>query len=123
MRRSVQVGSEASAFLGDRSSLRKTEDLISAAVSQDRLVPPDESVQASAPDDQVVAGSQIQMVGVAQQDFGADRLEVLVGYALDRALRPPRHECGSRHAAMRGGHDAAACAAVGVGELKLKDVF
>ena len=49
-------------------------------------------MQAAAPRDQIVAGPQIEMIGVAQQDLGAERLELAVRDALHRALRADRHE-------------------------------
>ena len=72
-------------------------------------------VESAAPRDQVVAGPQIEMVGVAQQDLGADRLEVAVGHALHRALRADRHERRRLHLAVRRRHTPAPGAAVGVG--------
>ena len=35
------------------------------------------NVEAAAPRDQIVAGTQIQVIGIAQQNLGADRLESL----------------------------------------------
>ena len=37
-------------------------------------------------------GLQIQVIGVAEDDLGAEVVEVAVGHGLDRAARPDRHE-------------------------------
>ena len=41
-------------------------------------VPADEAVQAAAPRDQLVAGPQEQVIGVAEDDLGAGLLEIPV---------------------------------------------
>ena len=56
-----------------------------------------------------------------EQDLGAERLEIAVRDALHRALRADRHERRRLDVAVRGRHDAAARAAVGVGDAKAKD--
>ena len=66
--------SEVRALLVDRAPRGEAEHLIAAAVGQDRPRPADEAVQAAAPRDEIVAGPQIQVIGVAQQDLGAERV-------------------------------------------------
>jgi hypothetical protein len=114
VRRAVEVRTKARALLVDGPPRRHTEHLIAAAVGQDRLLPADKRVEPAAPRDQVGTGPQIEMVGVAQQDRGADRFEVAVGQAFHRALRTDRHERRRLHLAMRGRHTPAARAAIGV---------
>ena len=53
-------------------AIGEAEHLVAAAVGEDRSGPADEAVQPAAPRDQVVAGPQIQMIGVAEQDLGAE---------------------------------------------------
>ena len=79
---------EARAALVDRAPLGQAEDLIAAAVGQDRPGPADEAVQPAAPRDQIVAGPQIQVIGVAQQNLRAGALEVAV-----RERPSPRPAC------------------------------
>ena len=50
---------------------------------------------------QLVAGPQGQVVGVAEDDLGADLLEVAVQRGLDRALRADGHERGRLDDAVR----------------------
>src|SRR5262245_30768405 len=54
------------------------------------------------------------MIGVAQDDPGADRFEIAMGDALDRALRADRHERRRLDDAVRRRHHAASRRAVGV---------
>src|SRR5581483_10471225 len=89
-------------LLGDLAALRETEDLIAAAVSEDRPGPADERVQATAAGDQIGAGTEHQVIGVAEDDLRADLFEVSAAHRLDGALRPDRHEGRRRHDAVRG---------------------
>ena len=75
-------------------------------------------MQAATPRDQVVAGPQIEMIGVAQENLGAELLEIAVRDAFHGALRADRHERRRLDVAVRGRHHAAAGAAVGVGDAK-----
>ena len=49
---------------------RRAEDLVAAAVGEERAVPAGEAVQAAELGDQRVAGAQHQVVGVGEQDAG-----------------------------------------------------
>ena len=49
----------------------------------------------------LVAGPQVQVIGVAQNDFGARLLEVLEEHAFYRSLRPDGHERGGTDTAVR----------------------
>ena len=106
--------SELRALLVDRPARGQAEDLIAAAVGQDRFRPADEPVQAAAARDQIVAGPQVQVIGVAQQDLGARSFDIAVRDAFDGALRADRHERRRVDVAVSRRHDAAARAAVGV---------
>jgi hypothetical protein len=114
VRGAVEVRAKVRALLVDGPPRGHTEHLIAAAVSQDRLPPADEGVEPAAARDQVGTGPQIEMVGVAEQDRGADRFEVAVGQAFHRALRTDRHERRRLHLAMRRRHTPAPRAAIGV---------
>ena len=108
------------ALLVDRAPRGQAEDLVAAAVGQDRPRPADERVEAAAPRDEVVAGPQIEMIGVAQENVGAELLEIAVHDALDGALRADRHEGRRLNVAVRGRHHAAAGAAIRVGDAKAR---
>ena len=57
--RAVEVRLEAGALLGDLHERAEAEDLVAAAVGEDRPGPADEAMQAAALGDQVVAGTEI----------------------------------------------------------------
>ena len=61
----------------ERPPVAEAEHLIAAGVGQDRAAPADEAVQPAAPRDQLVAGTQMQVIGVAEEDVGAELLELL----------------------------------------------
>ena len=120
VRRPVEMRSEVRPVLVDRPPRGEAEHLIPAAVGQDRLRPADEPVEPAPAGDEIVAGPQIQVIGVAQQDLGADRFEIAVRDAFHGALRPDRHERRRLDVAVGGGHDAAARAAVRVCHAKVE---
>ena len=68
--------------------------------------------------DHVVARAEVQVVGVAENDLRADGAQLVRVEALDRALRPDRHECRRLHVAVGGTEDAGARGAVGGGDLE-----
>jgi hypothetical protein len=65
------VGAEVDAFVGDRAELRQREDLEAAAVRQDRLVPVHELVETAGGADDLTARTEVQVVGVAEEDLRA----------------------------------------------------
>ena len=95
---------------------REAEHLVAAAVGQDRLVPADESVQAAHARDAIVAGPQIEMVGVAQEDGGAGIDQIAMRHTLHRTLRADRHERRRLDLAVRRDEPASTRASVGVRE-------
>ena len=62
---------KTAACFGDLRAVRQAEDLKAAAVGQNRAVPAHELVQSAQSADQLVAGPQGQMVGVAEHHLGA----------------------------------------------------
>ena len=101
------MGFEGSAFLGDLGEILEAEDLKTAAVGEDGPVPVHEFMQAAEAADQLMAGPDVEMVGVAEDDLGAQLLEVFRGHALDRGLGAHRHEDRGLHRAVQGAHLAA----------------
>ena len=75
MGRSVEVRAEFDPFLGDLTELVEAEDLESAGVGEDGVGPAHETVQASHAADEFVAGTQVKMIGVAEDDAGIELLE------------------------------------------------
>ena len=88
----VEMRSELDAVLVYLPALGEAEDLVAAAVGQDRLVPANELVEAAAARDQLIARPQHQVIGVAENDAGADLLKMLRSQGFNRALGADRHE-------------------------------
>src|SRR5688500_8585646 len=92
---------EIGALLADRAPFGEAEDLEAAAVGQQRLRPANEAMETAAPSDQLVARAQEQVVGVAEDDLGAELLQVAMERGFDRALGAHRHEGRCLHDAVR----------------------
>ena len=114
----VEVRAEVNAVLLDFPTSGETEDLIAAAVGQDRTRPAHEAVQSTATSDEVVTGPEKEVIGVAEDDGGADIFEIAQRHRLDRALRADRHEHGRVDRAMRGGQDSTPGAPIPMSESK-----
>ncbi len=71
MARAVDVGLERDAFFPHASVMGKTEHLKTAAVSQDRPVPPHKGMEPSCGLKDVNSGPEHQVIGVAQNDLSA----------------------------------------------------
>ena len=63
----VEMRLKVGPFLGDDAPLRQAEHLKPAAVGEDRPRPADEAMKAAAPRDELVAGAQQQVIGVAER--------------------------------------------------------
>jgi hypothetical protein len=92
---------ELDAVLRDSPALGETEHLIPATVGQDGSIPSDKPVQASEAPDELITRSEVKVIGVAENDFGAGVLEILEEDPFDGPLRPDRHEGGRVHDTVR----------------------
>ena len=72
IRAAVDVRAELDARIRDLAQRREAEDLIAAAVGEDRPVPAHEAVQAAELADELRARPQGQVVGVGEDDLCAD---------------------------------------------------
>ena len=109
MPRSVDVRLEDAAFFGELAALGQREHLEAAAVGQDGPVPRGEGVEAARTAQDVQAGPQVEVVGIAQDDLGVYVFsQVLVVDAFDRTDRSHRHEDGRLDRSVVGGDPAAA---------------
>jgi hypothetical protein len=72
------------------------EDLEAAGVGQDRPVPGHEAVESPELGDQVGARAEVQVVGVAEQDLGAELTELRRVDRLDRRLGATGMNAGVR---------------------------
>src|SRR5438874_12404189 len=104
---------ELGAFLRDLAPLREAEHLVAAAVGEDRMRPADEAMKAAAARDQLIAGTQIQVIRIAENDLRARFFEVAVAHRLHAPLRADGHERRRLDAAVRRPALAEASGAVG----------
>ena len=123
MRRAVNVTFEGHAVIVDLAGLRKREDLKAARVGEHGTRPLHEMMQAAHVADEFIAGTQVEMIGVAQHQRGVDILELFGRERLDRGLRADRREDRREQVAMRRGEDSGAGSIVfgGDGEIKHRD--
>ncbi len=75
--RAVEVALEGDAVVVDLAQLAERHDLEPARVGQDRPVPGHEAVQAAEAGDALVAGPQVEVVRVGQDDRGAGLAEIV----------------------------------------------
>jgi hypothetical protein len=108
MRRTVNVTLEGDAVIVDFAGLREGEDLKAARIGEHGARPLHELMQAAHITDKFVAGAQIEMIGVAQDQRSIDVFEMLGRKRLDRGLRADRREDRREQIAMRSGEEAGA---------------
>jgi len=120
MHRPVNVTLEGYAVVVNFAGLRQREDLKAARVGQHGSPPLHELVQTAHVAHELVAGTQVEMIGVAQDKRGIDILEMFGREGFNRRLRANRREDWRGEVAVRGSEDARAGAVVfgGDGELE-----
>src|SRR6516225_3776906 len=104
----VQMRPETHAYAGDFPQISQAEDLIAAGVGKDGPAPGHEGVQAAELANQLVAWAQIEVIGVGQDDAGAQLFERFLRQALDRRGRADGHENRGFDCAMRSREEATA---------------
>ena len=92
MRRTVDVTLEGHAFVINLAGLRQRKNLITARVGQQGARPAHKAMQAAKLGDQIVAGTQVKMIGVTQYQRGIYILEMFGRKSLDSGLRANRRE-------------------------------
>jgi hypothetical protein len=71
----VQVRAKDDAGFGDFAQRAQAEDLETAGIGKDRPGPAHEFVEAAKSPDGFVAGPEIQMIGIAEEDFSVEIVE------------------------------------------------
>ena len=121
MARAVDVAAEVGALLGELAVVAEAENLEAAAVGEDGAVPAVELVQSARPGDYVHPGTQIQVVGVAQDYLGVHGIVQLVRvHGLYRADGAHGHKDGGEDLAVRRRYLAGAGFAAGGCMLKFE---
>ena len=77
----VQMRRKRHALFGDLAQLGQTEHLKSAAVGQNGAVPAGKFVQAAHICHQLIAGTQMQMISVAEHHLCTDVFQIVCGQA------------------------------------------
>ena len=88
----VQMRAEAHALIRHLAQLAQTEDLKAAGVGQQRPRPAHKPVQPAHAPYGLVSGPQVEVIGVAQDNFGAQRFQNVLRDGLNRAGGAHRHE-------------------------------
>src|SRR5258708_2922803 len=104
----IEMRTKAHPFVGDFSQFGKAKHLIATGVRENRTRPGHELVQAAKLADQLVAGAQIKMIGIGEDDFRAEFFERFLGQSFDGSLCANGHEEGRLDGAMRRGQAATA---------------
>ena len=103
----IDVGGKGDSLLLDLAQAGQGEHLEPAGVGEDRAVPPHELVQAAHLAHHLVAGAQVEVVGVGQLHLAADLLQIQGGYRpLDGPLGAHVHEHRRLHRAVGAGEHA-----------------
>lgn len=124
MFRAIQMRTEAHAFVRDFAERGKTEDLEAARIGEKGARPGHELVEPAQLANEFVAGAQIQMIGVGQEDFGAELLESVLREGLDGRRRSHGHEERRLHGTVRRmQHTATRAGRIGLRYLKGKIHF
>ena len=109
----VEVRAEADAFVGEFAQAGEGEDLESAGVGEQGAGPGDEAMESAEGADAFMAGAEIEVIGVAEDDLRAEVFEGLLRDGFDGALSSDGHEDGGFDGAV-GQVDARAAGAGGV---------
>ncbi len=112
----VDVGAEADAFFADVAEAGEGEDLESTAIGEDWAGPLHEAVDAAEVLDELVAGSEVEVVGVDEDDAGAGGGDFGGEEGFDSGEGADGHEDGGLEAAAGGG-DAPGARGDGAGGL------
>ena len=86
------MGLEGDAILGNARQIAQAEDLETAAVGEDGQAPAHELVQPAEAADELVAGPQVEVIGVAEDDRGAAVEQIAGAQGFYGRLRAHRHE-------------------------------
>ncbi len=122
VRAAIEMGAELDAVVRDFAESVEGEDLEAAGVSEDGARPTHEFVKPAHAVNLLVTRAQIKVIGVAEDDFDAERFERVLRDGFDGALRADGHEDGGFDGLM-GQEETAAAATGGCGfreNLELK---
>src|SRR5947207_13797007 len=112
---------EAYPLVGNLAKRGEAENLVAAGIGENRAWPGHELVQAAEAANQVVAGTQIKMIGVGEDNFRTEFFERFLRERFDGGLRADgQKKRGLHHAVRRGETDAARAGGIGFQGFKRK---
>ena len=95
------------AFIGDFAQRGQAENLIAAGIGENRIAPGHEGMEAAELANQLVARTQIKVIGIGENDARAQFFERVLRKSLDRGGSAHRHEDRRFDYAVRRGQLAA----------------
>ena len=104
-------------FFCDLTGAGEREDLEPSGVREDRTIPLHESMKTPEAPDELLAGSQVEMVRVREDDVRVHLVEILLSEAADTRARLHRHEYRGANVSVRRTEDTSACARLGTHRL------
>src|SRR5437016_5680660 len=96
------MGAEPHAVFADLAQFAQAEYLVPAGVGEDGAIPGHEPVQPAEPANRLDPWSQIEVIGVAEQDLHAQVFQQILWHALYGGERADRHKDRCLDDAMRG---------------------
>ena len=119
------MGTEFHAVLGDLAQFRQGKHLKSAGIGEDRPIPVHEGMQISRLGDEILAGTQVQVVGIGKNDLRVAVLQLVGGHGFHAGLGAHGHEDGGLDHAVGRMQPAPASAgfAVYVKQFEFKSQF
>ena len=112
------MGAERHPAFVDLAQFGQRHHLETAGIGEDRQRPVHKLMEAAKRRDGLSAGAQHQMIGIAEDDLGTGRTDVVRHQAFHSRLRPDRHESRRLHLSTRRDEFAAACVAVSIEQLE-----
>jgi len=119
-RRAIEVVLEVDPLLGDSACFGEGPDLKASRVGKQGTIPSAEGVESTEFTDGFLPGTEPEVVGITQNDFGVEKAQFIGMQGLDRTLGAHRHEDRGFDGAMRGGESTAAGLGGSIGSEKLE---
>ncbi len=119
--RAIDVAGKSGALFGDLAPVGEAEHLVTTAVGQNRAVPVHEFMQATGSFHRFHPRPEVEVVGVAEDDFSFYLLfQLLLVDTFNRPNRTHGHEDRCWNFAVIGGNGTGASGGFGVGVVELK---
>ena len=101
MLRAIKMRTKFDALLTKLAQAAQAEDLETAAVREYGARPGSETVKPAVPANELMPGTEVEVIGISKNNGGADGSQVIRSHGLDRADCSYRHENRRRNIAVR----------------------